>query len=142
MTRRPSQMDVGRAIRHILAETGANLARVARGAGLSTAYLGALSRGERIPSLPTLEDIAHALGVPLFVLAFYGTDDPRAEPAPGLRAAPRQGPAAGQRQRRGRASIDHHRSICDVARRCDRATDRRAAPTITDRSVMSPTPAR
>ncbi len=54
-TRRPSQMDVGRAIRHILAETGANLARVARGAGLSTAYLGALSRGERIPSLPTLE---------------------------------------------------------------------------------------
>lgn len=94
-TRRPSQMDVGRAIRHILAETGANLARVARGAGLSTEYLGALSRGERIPSLPTLEDIAHALGVQLFVLAC-------------------QGPAAGQRQRRGRAS------------------------TITDRSVMSP----
>ena len=79
-TRRPSQMDVGRAIRHVLAETGANLARVARGAGLSTANLGALSRGERLPSLPTLEDIAHALGVPLFVLAFYGTDDPRSEP--------------------------------------------------------------
>jgi len=53
-TRRPSQMDVARAIRHVLAATGATPARVARGAGLSTSYLGALTRGERIPSLPTL----------------------------------------------------------------------------------------
>ncbi len=115
-TRRPSQMDVGRAIRHVLAETGANLARVARGAGLSTAYLGALSRGERIPSLPTLEDIAHALGVPLFVLAFYGTDDPRSEP---LRPVCEQLLAAA----RERVSVD----VGDERR-----------STITDRSVMSP----
>jgi len=53
-------MDVARAIRHVLAATGATPARVARGAGLSTSYLGALTRGERIPSLPTMEDIAHA----------------------------------------------------------------------------------
>lgn len=79
-TRRPSQMDVARAIRHVLAATGAHPTRVARHAGLAVSYFGALTRGDRVPSLPTLEDLADALGVPLFVLAFYGVDDPRAEP--------------------------------------------------------------
>lgn len=114
-TRRPSQMDVARAIRHVLAATGATPARVARGAGLSTSYLGALTRGERIPSLPTMEDIAHALGIPLFVLAFYGTDDPRSEP---LRPVCEQLLAAA----RERVNSD----VGDERR-----------PTITDRSVMA-----
>lgn len=94
-TRRPSQMDVARAIRHVLAATGAHPTRVARHAGLAVSYFGALTRGDRVPSLPTLEDLADALGVPLFVLAFYGVGlNPSApsassSPPPRRRRAPR-----------------------------------------------------
>lgn len=63
-----------------------------------------------------MEDIAHALGVPLFALAFYGTDDPRAEP---LRPVCEQLLAAAK-----------ERVSTDVG------DERRS--TITDRSLMAP----
>ena len=77
---RPQSFNLGKAITFVVERTGVRLGLVATRAGVDPHYLSQIIRGVRTPSLPTLEDIAHGLGVPVFVLAFYGCPDERCEP--------------------------------------------------------------
>lgn len=59
-------MEYGKALRHILRETGVSQAELARRMGTSTAYVSQLCIGKiKEPSLSKAYEIADALGVPV-----------------------------------------------------------------------------
>lgn len=61
---------IGTTIRLMRARRGLTQRRLAVQAGLSVPYLSLIERGERTPTLATLEGIADALGLPLVILVF------------------------------------------------------------------------
>ncbi|MDQ3233396.1 MAG: helix-turn-helix transcriptional regulator [Pseudobdellovibrionaceae bacterium] len=56
---------IGRTIRQIREKKGMTAEQLAWRNGISKGYLSRIESGERIPSVPMLEKIAKALGVPL-----------------------------------------------------------------------------
>jgi transcriptional regulator with XRE-family HTH domain len=67
-------MDLGKAIRTCRSQKGLKLADLSKRANLSESYISLLERGERDPSLSSIEAIARALEVPVSLLVFLGSD--------------------------------------------------------------------
>jgi len=81
-----TRIDLGTKIRKLRARRMLTMEAVARGAGCSRAFLSRVERNESMPSVATLVDIAHALGVPV---GFF-FEESEAERAVVTRASERQ----------------------------------------------------
>jgi transcriptional regulator with XRE-family HTH domain len=67
-------MNIGHAIRFCRQQRGMTQPQLAALAKLSPSYLSVLEQGKRDPALSSLDRIARALGMPLSVLMFVGSD--------------------------------------------------------------------
>lgn len=67
-------MNIGRAIRLCRTERGLKQVELAQKSDISVSYLSMLERGQRDPTLSTLNTIAEALGIPLSILVFLAVD--------------------------------------------------------------------
>ena len=65
---------IGKTVRLMRARRGLTQRRLAAEAELSVPYLSLIERGERTPTLATLEGIADALGLPVTILVFLASD--------------------------------------------------------------------
>jgi transcriptional regulator with XRE-family HTH domain len=70
-------MNLGTTLRQIRLHRNLNLTDVAGAAGCSPGFISLVERGERNPTLDTLQAIAQALDVPLLLLV-YGAESDRA----------------------------------------------------------------
>jgi transcriptional regulator with XRE-family HTH domain len=57
-------MDYGKALRIARAVSGVSQTALAKKSGLDASYISLIEKGSRTPSLPTLERLSRALGVP------------------------------------------------------------------------------
>jgi transcriptional regulator with XRE-family HTH domain len=67
-------MELGKAIRMCRSRKELTLAELAKRTKLSESYLSLLERGNRDPTLSTIEAIARGLEVPVSLLVFLGSD--------------------------------------------------------------------
>src|SRR5262245_42937450 len=68
-------MTIGKAIELCRTRRGMDLSDVAVLTHLSVSYLSLLERGKRSPNFSTLQKIASALNVPVFILTFLAETD-------------------------------------------------------------------
>ena len=67
-------MNIGHALRVCRLAKKLSLDALAEAAGLSQSYLSMIEAGKREPTIPTLEKISSALGVPLPILFFLASE--------------------------------------------------------------------
>ena len=68
-------MNLGHAIKLGRVQRGLTQTELATWAGLSSGYVSLLERNQRDPVFSTIENIAHALDIPLLTLFFLASDD-------------------------------------------------------------------
>lgn len=67
-------MNIGRAIKLCRSQRGWTLAELGKLAGIAPSHLSMVERGERDPSMTSVETISKALGIPVNVLVFLAAD--------------------------------------------------------------------
>jgi transcriptional regulator with XRE-family HTH domain len=79
-------MNYGKALRIARAFAGLQQKDVARIAGIDPSYISLLEQGKRTPSLPMIENLSHALHVPLSLFQLLASEpkDMRARVSPEL----------------------------------------------------------
>ena len=68
-------MNYGDAVKKARGIRGLSQRELAKEAGLDPSYVSLIETGRRAPSTKALESIADALGVPLYLLGFLGSDE-------------------------------------------------------------------
>ncbi len=68
-------MNYGDAVKKARGIRGLSQRELAKEAGLDPSYVSLIETGRRAPSTKALESIADALGVPLYLLVFLGSDE-------------------------------------------------------------------
>lgn len=68
-------MNLGSAIKKCRTLKGLTKTKLAESAELSISYLTLIERGDREPSMSSIEKIGHALGVPPSILIFLAMED-------------------------------------------------------------------
>ena len=68
-------MKLGAAIEKCRLYKGLTKSKLAQEAGISVSYLTLITNGTREPSLSSLEKLSSALGIPVSLLIFLGSDD-------------------------------------------------------------------
>lgn len=72
-------MNIGKAIKMCRVQRNLTQAELAKKVGLSDSYISLMEQGKRDPSMSTIESIADALHVPLFILVFLASDKVESE---------------------------------------------------------------
>ena len=67
-------MDLGKAIKLCRTQRDLNQSSLAKLSGISVAYLSLLENGKRDPTFSTIESIADALNVPIYILIFLASN--------------------------------------------------------------------
>jgi len=67
-------MDIGQTIFRVRKEKGIKQKDLAKGAGISPTYLSQIEKGQRIPTIYTLEKISAEINIPFPVLSFLSLD--------------------------------------------------------------------
>ncbi|MCC7142222.1 MAG: helix-turn-helix transcriptional regulator [Candidatus Eisenbacteria bacterium] len=67
-------MNYGKGIRTIRAARGLTQKQLASAVRVDSSFMSLLERGARAPSIGTLEAIAEALGVPVYLLILFSSD--------------------------------------------------------------------
>lgn len=67
-------MNIGKAIKLCRNRKGLTQAQLAELSAVSTSHLSMIEKGTRDPSLSTVNNISHALGIPVSVLTFLAAD--------------------------------------------------------------------
>src|SRR5215813_14325374 len=78
-------MVIGRRLRNLREEKNLSQGDIEKRAGLLRCYISRVENGHTVPSLETLERLAAALEVPLYVLLYDGTEPPALPTPPVVR---------------------------------------------------------
>jgi transcriptional regulator with XRE-family HTH domain len=67
-------MNLGKSIKLCRASRGLSQGELAKKIGKSISYISLIEQGKRDPAISTVEEIAHALGVPVSLLTFLAAE--------------------------------------------------------------------
>jgi transcriptional regulator with XRE-family HTH domain len=79
-------MDIGNRLRSVREEKNLSQWDIEQRTGLLRCYISRVENGHTVPALETLEKMARALEIPLYVLVYEGEEPPALPPRAGKRA--------------------------------------------------------